>query len=143
MRKRLGFWTVTAVMLMFAGVAFAQSGDSDMLALLMATPMMIISLGIGLLMIVCQWKVFVKAGQPGWACIVPIYNIIVLLQVAKKPEWWVILFIVPFVNLIIGIMVLVALAEQFGQGAGFAVGMLLLPVIFWPILAFGDSRYIG
>jgi hypothetical protein len=143
MRKRLGFWTVTAVMLMFAGVAFAQSGDSDMQALLMATPMMILSLGIGILMIVCQWKVFVKAGQPGWACIVPIYNIIVLLQVAKKPEWWVILFIVPFVNLVIGIMVLVALAEQFGQGAGFAIGMLLLPVIFWPILAFGDSRYIG
>jgi len=88
-------------------------------------------------------EVFTKAGKPGWASIVPIYNIIVYLQIAGKPEWWVILMFIPVVNLIVGIIALLAFAKSFGKGGGFAVGMIFLPFIFLPMLAFGDAQYIG
>ena len=90
-----------------------------------------------------MWKVFVKAGQPGWAAIIPIYNVVVLLQIAKKPIWWIILLFVPCVSIIFMIIVMIAIAEQFGKGAGFGLGLALLGFIFWPILGFGDARYIG
>jgi hypothetical protein len=103
----------------------------------------IIYLAILVLMIASMWKVFVKAGKPGWAAIVPIYNIVVLLQIANKPIWWIILYCIPIVNFIIMIIVFVALAKAFGKGVGFAIGLLLLSVIFFPILAFGSAQYVG
>jgi len=93
------------------------------------------------LMIAAMWKVFTKAGKRGWAAIVPIYNIIVLLQIAGKPVWWIILFFIPIVSLIIAILTYVALAERFGKGGGFAVGLVLLGPIFFPILGFGSAQY--
>jgi len=93
------------------------------------------------LMIAAMWKVFTKAGKPGWAAIVPIYNIIVLLRIAGKPVWWIILFFIPIVSLIIAILTYVALAERFGKGGGFAVGLVLLGPIFFPILGFGSAQY--
>jgi hypothetical protein len=98
---------------------------------------------LAILMIASMWKIFVKAGQPGWAALIPIYNIYVLLQVAGKPGWWLILMLIPVVNFIIGILVAVAVAARFGKGAGFAIGLLLLPMIFYPILGFGSAQYIG
>lgn len=95
------------------------------------------------LIIVSLWKIFTKAGEPGWAAIVPIYNAIVLLKIAGKPWWWLLLFIIPFVNLVIGILVMISLAKNFGKGGGFGVGLALLGFIFFPILAFGDARYQG
>ncbi len=95
-----------------------------------------------LVMAISVWKIFVKAGQPGWAAIVPIYNYIVMLDVVKKPTWWIILLIVPVVSWIIGVMVMNNLAKVFGQGGGFALGLIFLPFIFLPLLAFGDYRYI-
>jgi hypothetical protein len=89
------------------------------------------------------WKVFTKAGQPGWASIVPIYNAIVMLQIAKKPVWWIILFLIPIVNFVIAILVAVEIAKKFNQGAGFGVGMALLPFIFYPMLGFGSATYQG
>ena len=94
-----------------------------------------------ILCIVSLWKVFSKAGQPGWAAIIPIFNAYILIKTAGKPGWWLLLFLIPLVNLVIGIIVLLALAERFGKGAGFAVGLLLLPMIFFPILAFGSATY--
>ena len=94
-----------------------------------------------LFMIVSMWKVFVKAGKPGWACIVPIYNIIVLLDIAGKPLWWIILCLIPFVNFIVIILIYVGVAKNFGKGVGFAIGLVLLGIIFFPILAFGDAKY--
>ena len=96
---------------------------------------------IVLLMVASLWKVFVKAGEPGWAAIVPIYNLFVLLKIAGKPAWWIILMLIPFVNFIVFIIACVALAERFGKSAGFGVGLGLLGVIFFPILGFGDSTY--
>jgi len=102
---------------------------------------MIIYLAVLVLVIAGGWKVFSKAGQPGWAIIVPIYNVIVMLKVAGKPLWWILLMFIPFVNMIVGILVMAALAKNFGKGAGFTVGLVLLPMIFIPILGFGSAQY--
>ena len=88
-----------------------------------------------------MWKVFVKAGQPGWAAIVPIYNLYVMTQIAGKPGWWLLLFFIPFVNIVIAILLSIAIAQKFGKGAGFGVGMTFLGFIFMPILGFGDAQY--
>jgi hypothetical protein len=89
------------------------------------------------------WKVFVKAGKPGWAAIVPIYNGIVILQIAGRPVWWFLLYLIPLVNIIIAIIVMIDFAKSFGKGVGFAVGLIFLPIIFFPILAWGDAEYLG
>jgi len=98
-------------------------------------------LAVILVMIIAVWKVFTKAGQPGWACLVPIYNIIVYLRIAGKPAWWIILFIIPLVNFIVALFVCLGLAKNFGKSGGFAVGLWLLGPIFILILAFGDAKY--
>ncbi len=95
------------------------------------------------IVIASMWVVFTKAREPGWAAIIPIYNMVVLLRIAGKPEWWVILMLIPLVQLVIGILVAIALAEKFGQSAGFAVGLVLFPFVFYPILAFGSAEYQG
>ena len=87
------------------------------------------------------WKVFEKAGKPGWAAIIPIYNLIVLLEIAGKPIWWIVLFLIPFVNFIIAILVGIDVAKNFGKGTGFGIGLALLGFIFYPILGFGDAKY--
>jgi hypothetical protein len=91
--------------------------------------------------VIVMWKVYTKGGQPGIASIIPIWNIIALCQMAGKPGWWFILLCIPVVNLVIAIMLLIALAENFGKGTGFAIGLLLLGPIFFPILAFGSAQY--
>jgi uncharacterized membrane protein YoaK (UPF0700 family) len=88
------------------------------------------------------WKVFAKAGEPGWAAIIPIYNVIVFLKIAGRPWWWVFLLLIPLVNIIVGIIASLDVAKAFGKGAGFGVGLALLGVIFYPILAFGDAKYV-
>ena len=102
---------------------------------------MLVWLAIVVFLIASMWKVFTKAGQPGWAAIVPIYNVIVLLQIAGKPVWWIILCLIPFVNFIVLILVGIGVANNFGKGTGFGIGLGLLAPIFYPILAFGDARY--
>lgn len=87
------------------------------------------------------WKTFEKAGKPGWAAIIPIYNVIVLLEIAGKPIWWFLLFLIPIVGLVVGILVGIDVAKNFGKGAGFGLGLALLGFIFFPILGFGDARY--
>jgi len=93
------------------------------------------------LLIAAIWKVFSKAGQPGWAAIIPIYNIYVMCKVAGRPGWWLLLMLIPLVNVIIAIILNVDIAKHFGKGVGFAIGMILLPFIFWPILGFGSAQY--
>lgn len=101
----------------------------------------IIYLAIVILMVASLWKIFVKAGKPGWAAIVPIYNIIIMLEIIGKPLWWIILMIIPFVNIVIAIICILELAKRFGKSTGFAVGLLLLSIIFMPMLAFGNAQY--
>ena len=102
----------------------------------------IIILALAVLMIISYWKINVKAGQPGWAIFVPIYNIIVLLAVVKKDWWWIFLFMIPIVNIVIGIIVYIELAKVFGKPGSFALGLIFLPFVFIPVLAFGQAKYI-
>ena len=99
-------------------------------------------IGVIVLVIVSIWKIFEKAGKPGWAAIVPIYNVIVLLEIVKKPTWWIVLMLIPLVNIVVAIIVYVELAKAFGKSAGFGIGMIFLSFIFLPLLAFGDDQYL-
>ena len=103
----------------------------------------LIYLAILVLMIASLWVVFTKAGQPGWACIIPIYNIWVILKIVGRPGWWLLLYLIPFVNIVVWIIVAIDMAHSFGKGGGFAVGLILLPFVFYPILAWGDATYEG
>ncbi len=89
------------------------------------------------------WKVFEKAGKPGWAAIIPIYNIIIMLEIVGKPVWWIVLFFIPFVNFFVSVYIAILMAKSFGKGTGFGIGLALLPFIFYPILAFGNAEYQG
>jgi hypothetical protein len=91
----------------------------------------------------CMWKIFVKAGKPGWAAIVPFYNIYVELEILGQPWWFLLLMFVPVANLVISIMMIFGLAKVFGKSIGFGFGMLFLSIIFIPILAFSDAKYEG
>lgn len=86
-------------------------------------------------------KTFIKAGKPGWACIIPIYNVIVMLEIAQKPIWWFLLMLVPVVNIVISFIVMIEIAKNFGKGTGFGIGLILLSPIFWCILGYGDATY--
>ena len=104
---------------------------------------MIFGLLIALLLIVAMWKVFTKAGQPGWASIIPIYNLYIWCKIVGRPWWWILLMLIPFVNFIICIILCIDLAKSFGKGVGFGIGLALLGIIFFPILGFGSAQYQG
>lgn len=105
------------------------------------TVAVIFYIAIIVFLIAAMWKVFVKAGQPGWAAIVPIYNIYIMLQIAGRPGWWLLLMFVPFVSIVIGIIVSLDIARNFGKSTGFGIGLILLGPIFFPILGFGSATY--
>lgn len=105
------------------------------------TVAVIFYIAIIVFLIAAMWKVFVKAGQPGWAAIVPIYNIYIMLQIAGRPGWWLLLMFVPFVNFVVQIIVALDIARNFGKSTGFGVGLFLLSPIFYPILGFGSATY--
>jgi uncharacterized membrane protein YhaH (DUF805 family) len=103
----------------------------------------LIGLAIMVFFIAAMWKVFTKAGKAGWLVLIPIVNIYQLLKIAGRPGWWLILFIIPLVNLIISILVSMDIAKSFGKGAGFGLGLAFLSPIFYPILGFGSATYKG
>jgi hypothetical protein len=89
------------------------------------------------------WKVYEKAGQPGWAAIIPIYNIYIMTKIGGKPGWWTIMCFIPLVNIIFLIWLTNMISKSFGKDEGFTVGLVLLAFIFYPILGFGDAQYLG
>lgn len=97
--------------------------------------------GLTLLMLASFWRVFAKAGQTGWAAIVPIYSMVVMLRIAGKPLWWLLLWFIPLVGVVICCVISVAIARNFGKGIGFGLGLVFLGFIFYPILGFGGARY--
>lgn len=103
----------------------------------------IVYLAVVVLLIASVWRVFTKAGQPGWGCLIPIYSQYLMCIIAGKPGWWVLLLFVPVVNIVICILVSLGIAEQFGKSAGFGIGLWLLWFIFFPILGFGSAQYGG
>ncbi len=103
----------------------------------------VVILAIAVFAIVCMWKIFTKAGQPGWASIIPFYNYYVLFEIAWGNGLLFLLLLIPVANFVVMIILWVKLSQSFGYSAAFAIGLLFLPIIFLPILAFGSSRYIG
>ena len=101
------------------------------------------ALAIIIFIIESMWRVFTKAGQPGWAVLIPIYNVYILCKVAGKPGWWVLLMLIPLVNVIIAFLVCLGVAQQFNKSAVFGIGIFFLPFIFYALLAFGDASYGG
>lgn len=101
----------------------------------------LIGLAVLVVMIVALWKIFEKAGKPGWASLIPFYNVFVMLEIAGKPGWWLVLFLIPLLNFIMMIIVTIAFAAKFGKSGGYAAGLILLPFIFYPMLAFSDASY--
>ena len=105
--------------------------------------MFILYLVLIILMIVSMWKVFVKAGEKGWLIFIPNHNVVVMIKIAGKPIWWWFLFLIPILNIVIAIKLMISFANRFGKGTGFALGLIFLPFIFYPILAFGNAKYQG
>ena len=120
-----------------------SGGAGGLIGALFGGAFMLVTLAVVLLVFVSLWKIFEKAGKPGWAGIVPIYNIIVLLEIVGRPLWWIVLMFVPCVSIVVGILLCIDLAKAFGKDAGYGVGMALLPFVFFPMLAFSDARYVG
>ena len=103
----------------------------------------IVWLAIIVFLIAAIWKVFEKAGQPGWASIVPIYNTYIMLKIGGKPGWWLLMLFIPIVNIIFIIWIYNMISKSFGKDEGFTAGLILLSFIFWPILGFGSAKYQG
>jgi hypothetical protein len=103
----------------------------------------LVGLVIAVLMVVAMWRVFAKAGRPGWASLIPIYNTITMLRITGRSGWWFLGFMVPFLNIFVAIRLVFDLARVFGRGVGFGFGLLFLLPIFILILAFGDAQYVG
>ena len=100
-----------------------------------------------ILVVIAMWKVFTKAGKPGWASLIPVYNMVVMYQIVGLNPWLLLLYLIPFVKwiaaLVLSIMLNVKLAKVFGKSTGFAIGLIFLNPIFLLILGFGDAKYIG
>lgn len=99
-------------------------------------------LAIVIVVIAGIWKTFEKAGQPGWAAIIPLYNFYIMLKIGGKPGWWLLFFLIPIVNIIMIFVLYIEIARRFGQSTGFGVGLGLLGFVFWPILSLGDAQYL-
>jgi hypothetical protein len=103
----------------------------------------IVYLAILVFYLAAEWRIFSKAGQPGWAVIIPIYSTLVFLKIIGRPWWWLLLFLIPLVNIIFLIIAVNDLSKAFGHGIGYTLGLLFLSPIFIPILGFGGSQYVG
>ncbi|MGL6279044.1 MAG: DUF5684 domain-containing protein [Gaiella sp.] len=104
---------------------------------------LVIYIAIYVLFVAGLWQTFVKAGEEGWKAIIPIWNTLVMLKIVGRDWWWIILMLIPIVGFVIWIIVSLDLAKSFGRGTGFGVGLALLPLIWYPILGFGQDAYKG
>lgn len=103
----------------------------------------VIIIVILVLTLVAMWKIFVKAGKPGWACLIPFYNAYCLYDIAWGSGWLFLLTFIPCVGTVVAIIMLFKLAKAFGQGTAFGFGLLFLNTIFVLILGLGKAEYIG
>jgi len=118
------------------------TGD-DTAALIVMGPMMLFYAALAIVMVVAMWRVFTKAGKPGWAAIIPIYNSMVLAEIVGRPGWVGLLNLIPFINIYISIILALDLAKAFGKDVVFGVLTIFFPFVMYPILGFGSSRYVG
>ena len=126
---------------MYTDYGYSEAGVGALLASLGIV--WIIALVLCIVLYVALWKVYAKAGEPGWAAIVPFYSNYVLFKIAFGNGWFFLLCLIPYVGIIALYAAYFMLAKKFGKGVGFGIGMILLTVIFLPILAFGSAEYEG
>jgi len=126
-----------AVQLQKSTIQPEEHARSQMIGMKLILLMLVSSL----LVLISLWVVFGKAGQPGWKCLIPIYNIYILMLISGKPGWWTVLMFIPIVGSIFYLLAMLELAEKFGRGALFGIGLCLLPMFCFPLLAFGGARY--
>lgn len=103
----------------------------------------VVYLAVIIVVIAGMWKIFVKAGHPGWAAIVPIYNLYILTQIAGRPAWWIVLMLIPLVNIVIAVLLWMDVAKGFGKETIYGLGLAFLGIIFIPMLGFGDATFSG
>ena len=109
-----------------------------------AAVLIIVYVVLFLLFFAGGWRIFTKAGQPGWAILIPFYNVYIMLKVAGRPGWWLLLFLIPLVNIVVALIVSTDIAKAFGQGAAFGIILIfLLGGLGYVILGFGNYRYLG
>jgi len=111
--------------------------------LALIVPIIIFGIMVTVIEIVGAWFMFEKAGEPGWAAIIPIYNYLIAIKIAGKPWWYILLMLIPVVNLVFYIITLDGLSKSFGKGTGFTVGLFFFRFIFIPVLGFGNAVYSG
>lgn len=120
-----------------------MAGVGAGIAILFILMLMLISIAICVVLIIAEWKLFKKAGQPGWAAIVPFYNVYILTKITWGNGWFFLLGFLPFGNILFLIFTWIKLAKAFGKGGGYAAGLFFLPFVFLPMLAFGGAVYQG
>lgn len=103
----------------------------------------VIVLVVAVLLIVAMWKIFTKAGEAGWKSLIPFYSSYILFKIAFGNGWWFLLSLIPYAGAVMSIVLCFKLSKAFGHGAGFGFGLWLLAPIFYLILAFGSSDYVG
>ena len=127
--------------------ALAQVDDGmageggGMIAALVGGAFSLVGLLVAVIVIAGLWKVFEKAGEPGWAALIPIYNLIVLVKISGKEMWWVVLLLLPCINFVALVLIGIEVARKFGKDTLYGVGLALLPFIFFPMLGFGSAQY--
>ena len=119
---------------------FAQNDTGGAIAGML---ILVIQLAILIAILAGAWKMFEKAGKPGWAAIIPIYNIIVILEICGRPIWWILLLLIPCVNIVIAVIMWIDVAKSFGKSELYGIGLAFLGFIFIPMLGFGSARYVG
>ena len=122
---------------MFAPMLLQEGTDAGSLVGLF------VALAFFVIFLTAVWKVYTKAGHPGWVMLIPIYNAYVMIKIVGRPGYWLLLSLIPIVNLVIGIIICFDLAKSFGKGTGFGMGLLFLGPIFYMILGLGDAEYVG
>ncbi len=128
----------------FATAMMWLQNDSGAAAGLMGTGMMLFIVAVSIVCIAAFWKVFVKAGQPGWAAIIPIYNVYIMLKIIGRPAWWLVLMFIPIANVVVALIIAMDMAKSFGQSAAFGIVLLFFfSVIGYLILGFGNAQYVG
>ncbi len=104
---------------------------------------LVFSLAIAAFYVFCMWKLFTKAGKPGWAALIPIYNTLVMLEILGREWFWILLMLIPGVNLVIAVVMMLDLAKVFGKDTAYGCLLILFPWIMMPVLALGDAKYLG
>lgn len=120
-----------------------QGGGGGAVGAIVGLIFVIFWLALLALIIVGAWKMYAKAGQPGWSAIVPIYNVYIWTKIVGRPWWWMLLCFIPVVNIVFTIILSLDMAKSFGKSALFGVGIALLGGIFIPILGFNSDKYVG